>query len=133
MNRSEKKTNKELRKFGLVMTVPLAIIGLLMLWRGKPAAPYFLGLAVFFLVTGLAVPMILAPIEKVWMSLAKVLSVIVTHIILTLTFYLVITPMGLLMRLLRKDLLQLKAAPDRSSFWIKVDPDGPCSRVDKPY
>ena len=133
MKRSVKKTNKELCKFGLVMTVPLAIIGLLMLWRGKPAAPYFLGLAIFFLITGLAVPRILLPIEKVWMMLAKVLSVIVTHIILTLTFYLVITPMGLLMRLLRKDLLQLKAAPEQSSFWIKVDPNGPCSRADKPY
>ncbi|NQU05238.1 MAG: hypothetical protein HQ568_04030, partial [Calditrichaeota bacterium] len=91
---STRKTNKELRKFGLVMTVPLTIIGGLLLWRERAAAPYLLGLAGFFLVTGLAVPIVLLPIEKAWMALAKVLSIVVTYILLTVTFFIIITPMG---------------------------------------
>ena len=133
MSKSSRKTAKELRKFGLVMTAPLAAIGALLLWKGKPAAPYFLGLASFFLVTGLFVPIVLLPIEKIWMILARVLSIVMTYILLTLTFIFVITPVGLFLKLIGKDLLNLKFTANPASYWVKVDPDGPCSRVDKPY
>ena len=128
-----RKTNRELRKFGLVMTVPLAIIGGLLFWRERPAAPYFIGLAAFFLVTGLAVPIVLLPIEKAWMALAKVLSIVVTYILLTVTFFVMITPLALLLKLIRKDLLSLKLTSNPESYWVKVDPEGPSSRIDKPY
>ncbi|MCF7809682.1 hypothetical protein K9N50_01700 [bacterium] len=131
--KQQRKTNKELRKFGLVMTVPLAIIGGLLFWREKPAAPYFIGLATFFLITGLAVPIVLLPIEKAWMALAKVLSIVVTYFLLTVTFFVMITPMALLLKLIRKDLLSLKFTSNPGTYWVKVDPDGPASRIDKPY
>lgn len=115
------------------MTAPLAIIGAFLFWKDRPAAPYFIGLAVFFLVSGLVIPVILMPIEKAWMALAKALSIVVTFILLTLTFIIVITPMGLLLRLIGKDLLQLRFKSNPRSYWIKVDPEGPCSRTDKPY
>ena len=133
MGKSKKKSAKELRKFGLVMTVPLVIIGALLIWKGRPAAPYFLGAAGFFFITGLLIPKVLTPIEIAWMALAKVLSIVVTNILLTLTFFLVITPIGLLMRLLGKDLLKLKFPGNLKSYWIKVEADGPGSRPDKPY
>ncbi len=128
-----KKSNKELRKFALIMTIAFAIIGGIALWRGREWGQYALYLSVFFLVTGGLLPRLLAPIEWAWMKLAHYLSIVVTFIILTLTFYLVITPLGLMMRLFGKDLLSLKFEPDRSSYWIKVDPDGSGSRYDKPY
>jgi len=129
----KKKSNKELRKFGLVMTVPLAIIGGLLLWKDRPAAPYFLYLASFFFISSLIVPVILMPIEKAWMALARVLSIVVTYILLILTFIIIVTPMGLFLRLIGKDLLSMKLTSNPGSYWVKVDPDGPCSRVDKPY
>jgi len=104
-----------------------------MAWKGRSAAPYFLSLTLFFIASGILIPQILAPIEKVWMALARVLSVVMTYVILTLTFYLVITPMGLLVRILGKDLLKLKFKTDEPSYWIKVDPEGPCSHPEKPY
>ena len=133
MKRFEKKTDKELRRFGLVMTIPLALLGALFLWKGKPAAPWLFGAAGFFLLTGLIAPRILAPIEIVWMAFARVLNVVVTFIILTILFYLVITPFGLIMRLFGKELIPKRFDTTQSSYWIKVDPDGPCSRADKPY
>lgn len=133
MSENTPKSTKELRKFGLVMTVPFAIIGGLMMWRGKALAPYFLALGGFFLVSGLLIPTILRPIEKAWMKFAEVLSVIMTRVILTLTFFLVITPLGLLMRMMGKDLLKMKRDPQAASYWVPVASDGPCSRPDKPY
>ena len=128
-----KKTTKELRKFGFIMASAFALIGCLMLWRDKPLWIYFLGTGGFFLIFGLILPRVLAPIEWAWMKLAYALSIIMTHILVTLTFYLIITPMGLIMRLLGKDPLQLKFDKSKKSYWIDVDPNGACSRPDKPY
>ena len=127
------KTKRELRRFGLVMTAPLLIIGCVLIWRGREVGPYFVGLAVLFLLAALSFPTVLRPVERVWMALARVLSVIMTYVILAVTFFLVITPMGLILRILGKDLLQKKFESKKSSYWIPVEPDGPCSRHDKPY
>ena len=128
------KSNRELRKFGLVMFVPLALIGGLMIWRGRIEGAYWMfGIAAFFLVSGVVFPKILAPIEIAWMALAKVLSVVMTYVILTLTFYIVITPTGVLMRLLGKDLLNKRWKSSRPSFWEAVEVDGPATRPEKPY
>jgi len=128
-----KKSNSELRKFGLVMAVPLALIGGLMLWRGREGFWWLFGIAAFFLVSGLAVPMVLAPIKKAWMAFARVLSIGMTYVVLTLTFFVVIMPVGFLMRLAGKDSLKLKWKSSEATFWEAVEPDGPTSRADKPY
>jgi hypothetical protein len=133
MPKTTKKSIGELRRFGLVMTVPLVIIGGLQMWRERPSAPYWLALAALFFLSGILYPRLLAPIERGWMALAHRLSIVMTHVILTLTFYLIITPFGLLLQLLGKDLLQLKFEPARDSYWVPVEPNGPGSRSDKPY
>ena len=56
MKKAVKKTTAELRKFGFVMFVPLALIGGYLWWKGKGAAPYVGGAALFFLVSGLLFP-----------------------------------------------------------------------------
>jgi hypothetical protein len=133
LEKAGRKTTKELRRFGLVMTLAFGAITALLVWRGRSSAPYFGALAVLFLVWGLALPRTLAPIERVWMAFSRALSVVMTYVILTVVFFLVITPMGLLLRLMGKDLLQLRFDPAKESYWTPVDPEGPCSRPDKPY
>ncbi len=135
----KKKTTKELRNFGLVMAGAFAVLGAISYWRNSlpdnesTIWPYMFGLAGFFLVFGLIFPRVLTPIEWFWMKLAFVLSIIVTHILVTLTFYIVITPVGLLMRLFGNDPLRLKFAKKEDSYWVKVEDDGPHTRFDKPY
>jgi Saxitoxin biosynthesis operon protein SxtJ len=133
MAKQKPKTKKELRKFGIVMSTPLGIIGGILFWKGKSSGGYFFVLAAFFLMSGLLFPGILRPIERIWMKFAEIISAVMTRVILTLTFYLVITPVGLLLRLMGKDLLQMKFEPHRKSYWEPVEEDGPCSRPDKPY
>ena len=127
------KSRNELRKFGFVMSVPLALIGGYLWWKGNGAFLYVLGTAGFFLVSALIVPRILGPIEFVWMKLALVMSAIMTRVILILAFFVVITPMGLLLRLMGKDLLDISPKNVRDSYWQAVERDGPASRADKPY
>lgn len=130
---TKRKTRRELRQFGLIMCAGCAVIGGILLWHGKPAAPYLLSVAGLFLVTGLVLPTVLRPFEWLWMKLALVLGHVMTFVVLTLTFYLVITPLGLLMRLLGKRPLALGFDHERSSFWEPVDADGPWGRPDKPF
>jgi len=127
------KTPRELRLFALVMTGGLGVLGALLLWRDRPAWPYVLGLAALFLLLGLVAPTLLRPLERAWMKLAHVLGTIMTFVVLTLTYYLVLTPLGLLMRVFGKRPLDLPFEPDRPSYWVPVDPDGPASRHDQPY
>ena len=131
--KTSEKTRKELRRFGLVMAAPLAVIGGYLAWQEQPAAPYVLGVAAAFLLCGLLVPAVLRPVEKAWMAMAGVLSAVMTRVLLTLAFFLVITPFGLLLRVMGKDLLQIRPGSRRESYWMPVEPDGPATRPDKPY
>lgn len=131
MHNSTRKSKGELRKFGFVMTGALVLLSA-WLWYKNAGYQYTLGVAMFFLLSGLLVPTILRPIEFVWMKLALVLGAIMTRVILTLTFVLAVTPLGILMRLTGKDPLSLKDR-DRSSYWIETDRAGTAARHDKPF
>jgi hypothetical protein len=133
MTHPSKKTNNELRRFGLVMTVPLSLIGIYLWWKGRGTYPYVLGAAGFFLAAGFLTPGVLRPVEKVWMKFAEIMGAIMTRVILTLAFYVVITPFGLLLRLMGKDLLDIRMDRPRDTYWIPIEPDGPAFRSDKPY
>lgn len=125
--------SQRLRKFGLVMAVFFGLFGALFVWRERAWGVYLLYLAGFFLAGGVLAPKLLAPIEKAWMALARVLQTVVTTIILTLTFFVVMTPLGLFIRLTGKDLLGLQGDPEIESYWEPVEVDGPATRPDKPY
>ncbi len=122
-----------LRNFGITMAVVLTIIGSVLLWNDKPAWLYFYAIAFVFLISGLAFPKLLYPVEFVWMKLAFILGYIMTRIILTIVFYLAVTPIGLLRRLFSKDPLEMKIDKNAESYWKPVDPKGPKSRPYKPY
>jgi len=122
-----------LRKFGLVMAAAFGVLGAIAWWRGRAIAPYLGGLAALFLVAGLAAPRALAPVERAWRQFAELLGAVTTRVLVTLTFLLVMVPIGLLRRLFGVDSLGLRFDRAKSSYWVKVEPDGPCSRPDKPY
>jgi len=127
------KTSKELRKFGLTIGIVLLIIGCLLWWKGKDIKIYFLGAAGLFVFLGLIVPQSLRPVEFIWMKFARGLGFVMNYVILTIAFYLVFTPVGLLMRLTGKDSLKLRFDKQAKSYWIKTEADGPNSRPEKPY
>lgn len=127
------KTVAELRRFGLAFGAALTIVGGLLLWRGRAAGPWVLGVAAAVVLTAVAAPALLRPLEKVLATALRLVMMVVTYVVLTLAFFLIITPMGLLMRLLGKDLLEMRFDPQKASYWTAVEADGPTSRPDKPY
>jgi len=114
------------------MAAACAVVTALLWWRGKPAGLYLGAAAGLFFVLGIALPRALAPVEWVWMKFAHYLGIVMTFVLVTLTFFLVITPVGLFIRL-GKDSLGLKFDRRAATYWAPVEKDGPTSRPDKPY
>ncbi len=127
------KSTKELRTFGVIMAVTLAIIGSILLWKDNTAWPYLYAAAAFFLVAGLTFPRILAPVEWLWMKFARIMGIITTSIILSIAYYFIVTPVGIIMRIAGRDPLHRRLGRRARSYWIPVDADGPAGRPDKPY
>lgn len=117
-------SSRELRKFAVTMAIVLLLIGELLSWRQKPYYWPFLVAGVMFALSDWLAPAILKPIHKAWMTLAILMGWCVTRVILVILFYLVLTPMGLLLRLLRKDILNIRFGGNSSeSYWIPRPPD----------
>jgi len=112
-----KSGRKELRKFGLTMGIFLGLLGGLSWWRANDYYSYLFIFSIAFLLFGLAVPMLLKPIHKIWMTLAILMGWLMTRVILSVLFYLVVTPVGLLARLLGKDFCGLELRSNTDSYW----------------
>jgi hypothetical protein len=114
-----KTSERDLRKFGLLVGGVFAVLGLLFLIRHKAHYPYFLIPGVVLTVSGAIFPRALRTIYIAWMAVAVVLGFVMAHIILTLFFFLVITPIGLVARLFGKDFLGLKLDGQAATYWIR--------------
>lgn len=117
--KSIKSTKKELREFGLTIGTILVILGGVALWRGKDVYPYFIAPGIAFIVIGLITPVILKPLQKIWMGLSIVIGYFMSRLILALLFYFVITPIGSGLKLLGKDILDEHMDKTRSTYWTK--------------
>src|SRR5437588_2128412 len=106
--KSLKTGPRELRKFGLLVGGVFTVLGLLWLVRGKPHYPWALVPGVLLVALGVILPRALKYIYIAWMSVAVVLGFIVSNVLLTLFFVVVITPIGLIARLSGTDFLRLK-------------------------
>jgi hypothetical protein len=127
------KSKKQLRHFGLVMAIAIAVLASVLLWRGNTAWQYLYAVAAVFFITGLTFPRVLAPVEWLWMKFARIMGIITTSIILSIAYYFVVTPIGIVMRIAGRDPLRRRFARRAKSYWMPVDPDGPAGRPDKPY
>jgi len=133
MTHSSKTTPSGLRRFGFAFGGGLTVLGSLLLWRDKPAAPYVLGVAAVVLLLGALFPRGLTPLEWLMSRLFRVVTAVLTYVILTVVFIVVLTPLGFIRRLLGKDSLGLAPDPGSLSYWVDVDPEGPASRPEKPF
>lgn len=127
-------TTWELRKFGwTVGGVFVGAFGLVVPWllsRPHPHWPFWVGLPL--LILGTLIPVALKPVYIVWMKIAHVLGWINTRILLSLMFFLVFTPLGLLMRLTKKDPLRLAWGNKSLSYWSESEFDNPM-KFDRPF
>jgi hypothetical protein len=115
-------TKQQLRSFGLIVGAGFAIIGLFPLVFGRGIRTWALIVAAILVGAGLVLPAVLRPLFRVWMAIAEVLGWVNTRIILLLVYCLVIVPIGWILRLSGKDLLNLKLDPTAESYRIPRTP-----------
>lgn len=127
---------RALRRFGLVVGGVFVGIAVVVAWkRGWDAGPLVLGLGgpgLALVLLGLAVPAVLRPVFRVWMGIAIVLGFVMTRVLLTLVFVLLVVPIGLALKLVGKDLLERRIERDTPSYWKpKVYADDSPARLDR--
>ena len=117
----------ELRKFGLSVGGVFLLLGAVSWYRGHDIAPRVLwGLGVLLVVPGLIAPTLLGPVQRGWMAFAAVLGHVNTRILLGAFFYVVMTPIGFVLRLVR-DPLNRSMKERTETNWVRresqpVDP-----------
>ncbi|HEY2805654.1 MAG TPA: SxtJ family membrane protein [Gemmatimonadales bacterium] len=106
------------RKFGLTVGIAFLLLGALAYWRHPLGLPWkiFGGLGALLVLAGLAIPGQLGPLNRAWMGLAKLLSKVTTPIFMGIVYYLVVTPIGLGMRLFGRQPMRHKE--QAGGFWV---------------
>ena len=113
------------RAFGVVFTAVFLIIALWPLLSGHSPRIWALAISGLVLLITVAVPGLLAVPNRLWMKFGLLLHRVISPVVLAILFYVVVTPMGLIMRAFGKDPLRLKREVSDPSYWIRRDPPGP--------
>ena len=119
---STELTRRTLISFALIVGGALLVIAAFQWRRGAPQWVWvtLIALAAVLLIAAALVPSLLRPVYRGWMRLGEVLGWVNTRVLLTLIFFLVVTPIGLLMRLFGRSPIAVKRRND--SYWLDVEP-----------
>ena len=110
------------RSFGIVFFIVFLLIAIYPLINQEELRIWSLLISLLFLILGIINSKVLSPLNKVWFKFGIFLGKIISPIIMGIIFFFVVTPIAFLMKILKKDLLNLKYNKN-SSYWIeKTDP-----------
>ena len=113
------KSQSSNRSFGLLFFIVFIVVGLWPAIKGETANIYLILISLFFLIFGLINSKILSPFNKAWIKLGEILGLIIAPIIMALVYFIILTPISLILRMFGKDLLGLKFLKKQDTYWIK--------------
>ena len=113
------------RTFGLVVSAILSVAALLPLVRHHPVRWYLLVPAGALLITALAAPGLIGPIQRVWMRFGHAVTAVLSHVMSALLLLVAFAPARLMFRLSGQDPLALRWDPRADTYWMPRDPPGP--------
>jgi hypothetical protein len=119
------------RSFGLVFAGLFALLGTSSVYHSGTRWYYWFPLAALFGVLAYIAPGVLAPLNRLWAKFGHLLHMIISPVLLGILFYLCISPIGFLMRLVGKDPMRRKFEPTTKSYWIARTPPGPAPETFK--
>ena len=111
------------RSFGILFFIVFLLIGTWPLINSENPRVWSLILSFIFLLLGFTKSKILIPLNNYWIKLGELLGKLIAPIVMLFIFFLIITPISFLVKLAKKDLLNLKLDPDKNSYWLKRDKD----------
>ena len=106
------------RNFGIVFFVVFLLIGFWPILSGNELRIWSILISLIFLILGILNSKVLTPLNKAWFRFGVFLGNFISPIIMGIVFFLVVTPTGLIMKLFRKDLINLKKN-NSSTYWIE--------------
>ena len=106
------------RSFGVVFFVVFLLIGLWPILKGNEIRIWSIVISLIFLILGILNSKMLTPFNKVWFRFGIFLGNFISPIIMGIVFFLVVTPTGLIMKLFKKDLINLRKN-NSSTYWIE--------------
>ena len=106
------------RSFGLLFFIVFLAISLWPLKSQEDLRLWAFILALVFFVLGILNSKFLTPLNKLWMKFGIFLGSIISPFVMGVVFFMVVTPIGLIMRFLGKDLLRIKKSKFVSTYWI---------------
>ena len=110
--------NENNKSFGILFFIVFAIIAIWPIIDSGSIRYWAIIVSLVFLTLGIVNSKILSPLKKIWIKLGEILGKVVAPIIMGVIYFLIITPIGILMRLAGKDLLNIKFNKNKS-YWIK--------------
>ena len=126
-------SEKEIKKFSRVVGIAFIVLGavLSLIAREIRYLPFIIGFVL--VVSGLLFPIVLLPLQKFWMGLSIVLGFISTRVILTILFYLILTPIAVIGRLTGKDFLNEKIDKNAESYWVRRSKESSMDDIKKQF
>ena len=117
------KQKNQNRSFGLLFFIVFLFLALWPLTKKGEINLYLISIALIFLVLGLLNSKILSPLNKAWIKLGELLGTIIAPIVMALVYFIVLTPISLIVRIFGKDLLGLKFLKNKETYWIQRKKD----------
>ena len=115
--KSKIKTSSN-RNFGFVFFIVFLILGFWPITNGEEIRIWLVAISLIFLILGIMKSKLLTPLNQLWFKFGMILGAIVAPIIMGAVFFLVVTPIGIVMRLMGKDLLNKKYDKKKETYWI---------------
>ena len=113
------KSQSSNKSFGLLFFIIFLILGLWPLKNGENLNFYFITVSVIFLLLGLINSRLLSPLNKLWIKFGEILGTIIAPLVMALVYFVILTPVSFIVRILGKDLLGLKFLKEKETYWIK--------------
>ena len=113
------KSQSSNRSFGILFFIVFLILSLWPLKSGNNLNLYFLITSGIFLILGALNSKLLSPLNKAWIKFGEILGLIIAPIVMGLVYFVILTPVSLIVRLFGKDLLGLKFIKENETYWIK--------------
>ena len=128
LHKSKIKMNSN-RSFGLVFFIIFLILGLWPITNAEEIRIWLILLAFIFLILGIMESKLLSPLNRLWFKFGMMLGAIVGPIVMGAIFFIVVTPIGIVMSIIGKDLLNKKHDKKKETYWIKrIKPAGSMKR-----
>jgi hypothetical protein len=113
------QSDEAVKKTGISVGVVLVLISMLLWYLGKSSFVYFSSIGgLFVILSFIAIP-VLRPFHKLWMMLALAMGFVMSRVILTILFYLILTPIGLLAKIVGKKFMPLGFDKTAATYWEK--------------